>query len=150
MNQKLYRSRTQKILGGVCGGLGEYLNLDPVLIRVVFVVLAFFHGFGLILYVIMLVIVPQKPIVWQMPGEAAPIDTSTNVSTDEAQQSTVFETSQLKQEPSKGKVIAGIVLVVLGVVFLFENIWPIFDFENFFPLILVGIGIVILWNALRK
>lgn len=150
MNQKLYRSRTQKVLGGVCGGLGEYLNLDPVLVRVIFVVLAFFHGLGLILYVIMLVIVPQKPIVWQMPGETAPIDTSTNVSTDEAQQSTVFETSQLKQEPSKGKVIAGIVLIVLGVVFLFENIWPIFDFENFFPLILVGIGIVILWNALRK
>ncbi|MBU2444391.1 MAG: PspC domain-containing protein [Bacteroidetes bacterium] len=150
MNQKLYRSRTQKVLGGVCGGLGEYLNLDPVLVRVIFIVLAFFHGFGLILYVIMLVIVPQKPIVWQMPGETAPIDTSTNVSTDEAQQSTVFETSQLKQEPSKGKVIAGIVLIVLGVVFLFENIWPIFDFENFFPIILVGIGIVILWNALRK
>lgn len=150
MNQKLYRSRNQKVLGGVCGGLGEYLNLDPVLVRVIFVVLAFFHGFGLILYVIMLVIVPQKPIVWQMPGETAPIDTSTNVSTDEVQQSTVFETSQLKQEPSKGKVIAGIVLIVLGVVFLFENIWPFFDFEDFFPLILVGIGIVILWNALRK
>lgn len=150
MNQKLYRSRTQKVLGGVCGGLGEYLNLDPVLIRVVFVVLAFFHGFGLILYVIMLVIVPQKPIVWQMPGETSPIDTSTNVSTDEAQQSTAFETTHVKQEPSKGKVIAGIVLIVLGIIFLFENIWPIFDFENFFPLILVGIGIVILWNALRK
>lgn len=150
MNQKLYRSRTQKVLGGVCGGLGEYLNLDPVLIRVVFVVLAFFHGFGLILYVIMLVIVPQKPIVWQMPGETSPIDTSTNASTNEAQQSTVFETLQVKKEPSKGKVIAGIVLIVLGIIFLFENIWPIFDFENFFPLILVGIGIVILWNALRK
>jgi phage shock protein PspC (stress-responsive transcriptional regulator) len=150
MNQKLYRSRTQKVLGGVCGGLGEYLSIDPVLIRVVFVIFAFFHGFGVLLYIIMLVIVPQKPIVWQIPGESKPTDTLTNDSTNKTQSTQTFETVQIKPEQSKGKVVAGIVLIVLGVVFLFENIWPFFDFEDFFPLILVGIGIIILWNALRK
>ncbi len=150
MNQKLYRSRTQKVLGGVCGGLGEYFNIDPVLVRIVFVIMAFFHGFGLLLYIIMLVIVPQKPIVWQMPGETPQSETPPNQSQAETTEPINFESYQLKKEPSKGKVIAGIILILLGVVFLFENIWPFFDFEDFFPLILVGIGVVILWNALRK
>jgi len=58
--KKLYRSRTDKIIGGVCGGLGQYLQLDPVLIRIVFVVLAFFHGLGIILYLILLIIIPEQ------------------------------------------------------------------------------------------
>jgi len=150
MNQKLYRSRTQKVFGGVCGGLGEYFNLDPVLIRVVFVILVFLHGFGLLMYLIMLIIVPQKPIVWQMPDDAQPPENQPETAQPSEPAEIPSETFQLKKEPSKGRVIAGIVLIVLGVVFLFENIWPFFDFEDFFPLILVGIGVVILWNALKK
>jgi len=57
--RKLYRSRNQRMLGGVCGGLAEYFNVDTTLIRVLFLVLAVFGGSGLVIYVVMWLIVPD-------------------------------------------------------------------------------------------
>lgn len=59
---RLYRSRTDRMIGGVCGGLGKYLNMDPTLVRLLFVALALFGGPGLIAYIIMLLIVPEEPL----------------------------------------------------------------------------------------
>jgi phage shock protein C len=57
--RKLYRSRNQRMLAGVCGGLAEYFNVDATLIRVLFLVLAVFGGTGLVIYVVMWLIVPD-------------------------------------------------------------------------------------------
>ena len=59
--RKLYRSKTNRQLAGVCGGLAEHFNLDPTLIRVLFVLLAVLGGSGVILYVAMWIIVPKEP-----------------------------------------------------------------------------------------
>ena len=59
--RKLYRSKTNRMLAGVCGGLAEYLNTDATLIRVLFVVLAVLGGSGLVIYVAMWIIVPKQP-----------------------------------------------------------------------------------------
>ena len=59
--RKLYRSRTDRKLAGVCGGLAQYFNIDPTLIRVLFVVLAVLGGSGLIIYLLMWLIVPNEP-----------------------------------------------------------------------------------------
>ena len=58
MQRKLVRSQTDSILGGVCGGLGEYLGVDSTLIRLAFVLLTLGGGHGLLLYIIMLIVVP--------------------------------------------------------------------------------------------
>jgi len=50
------------MLGGVCGGLGEYLKIDPTVMRVIFVILAFFYGASLLIYLIMWVLVPEEPL----------------------------------------------------------------------------------------
>jgi phage shock protein C len=60
--RRLYRSRTERMLGGVCGGMGVYFTVDPTLIRVVFVVLALASGAGLIAYLLLLIIVPIEPL----------------------------------------------------------------------------------------
>ena len=57
--RKLYRSRSQRMIAGVCGGLAEYFNVDATLIRVLFLVLAVFGGTGLVIYVVMWIIVPD-------------------------------------------------------------------------------------------
>jgi phage shock protein C len=57
--RKLYRSRNQRMLAGVCGGLAEYFKVDATLIRVLFLVLAVFGGTGLVIYVVMWLIVPD-------------------------------------------------------------------------------------------
>jgi phage shock protein C len=59
--RKLYRSRTNRKLAGVCGGLAQYFNIDATLIRVLFVLLAVLGGSGLVLYVAMWIIVPKEP-----------------------------------------------------------------------------------------
>ena len=60
--KKLYLSNTDRKIGGVCGGLGEYFAKDPTLFRVIFVVLTLLSfGLGIILYLAMWLIVPKKP-----------------------------------------------------------------------------------------
>jgi len=59
--RKLYRSKTNRQLAGVCGGLAEYFNLDATLIRILFVVLAVLGGSGVVLYLAMWIIVPKEP-----------------------------------------------------------------------------------------
>jgi phage shock protein C len=57
--RKLYRSRTQRMVAGVCGGLAEYFNIDTTVIRVLFLVLTLFGGSGLVVYVVMWILVPD-------------------------------------------------------------------------------------------
>jgi len=59
--KKLYRSRQERMIGGVAGGLGEYLNVDPTLMRLAFVILTFFGGSGIPIYLIMWLIIPESP-----------------------------------------------------------------------------------------
>ena len=59
--RKLYRSKTNRQLAGVCGGLAEYFNLDATLVRVLFVVLAVLGGSGVVLYIALWIIVPREP-----------------------------------------------------------------------------------------
>ena len=62
MNKRLTRSATDKMLCGVCGGIAEYLDVDPTVIRVAYVALSLFSAAfpGLILYIILALIIPQK------------------------------------------------------------------------------------------
>jgi phage shock protein C len=61
-HRKLYRSKTNKIFGGVCGGLAEYFNIDPTILRVLFVLFIIFTGFfpGVFFYIIALFIIPEQ------------------------------------------------------------------------------------------
>jgi phage shock protein C len=60
--KRLYRSRNDRIIGGVCSGLGEYLGIDPTVVRLVFIV-GLFLGFGSLglIYLVLLVVVPEEP-----------------------------------------------------------------------------------------
>ena len=60
MNRRLYRSNTNKMLCGVCGGIGEYLNIDPTLVRLIWAVLAC-SGTGILVYFLAAVIIPMEP-----------------------------------------------------------------------------------------
>jgi len=58
--KKLRKSSTQKIIAGVCGGIGEYFNVDPTLIRLGFVALSFMFGGGLLVYIIAAIVIPSE------------------------------------------------------------------------------------------
>ncbi len=60
--KRLYRSRKNQILGGVCGGIGEYFDIDPVIVRLLFVLLALAGmGVGILVYIIAWIIIPLEP-----------------------------------------------------------------------------------------
>lgn len=59
---RLYKSRKNKVIDGVCGGFGEYFGIDPVIIRLLWVALFFAYGSGIILYIIAMIIIPPEPI----------------------------------------------------------------------------------------
>jgi phage shock protein C len=61
MDRRLQRSRDEKIIGGVCGGLAEYFNVDPVLVRVILAVITLMGGAGILLYLILWAVVPLAP-----------------------------------------------------------------------------------------
>ena len=62
MEKKLYKSNTNKVIDGVCGGIGEYFNIDPTLVRLAWVVFCALGGSGLLAYIIMAIIMPSRPI----------------------------------------------------------------------------------------
>ena len=63
--KKLYRSRDNKVIAGVMGGVGEYFETDPVLIRLIYLVITIFSGVvpGIIVYLIAILIVPMRPVL---------------------------------------------------------------------------------------
>jgi phage shock protein C len=67
-NRKLYRSKANRKLAGVCGGLAQYLNVDATVIRVLFVLLAVLGGSGLVLYLAMWIMVPNESLSRQDPA----------------------------------------------------------------------------------
>ncbi len=74
MQKRLFRSRTNRILGGVAGGLGEYFDVDPALVRFIFLILLFVtSGFMVIVYLLSLVVIPEEPFM-TTPGEVNPAD----------------------------------------------------------------------------
>lgn len=62
MSKRLYRSRTESMLAGVCGGLAEYFNLDPTLVRIGYIILSLASAAfpGLLVYIILWIIIPEK------------------------------------------------------------------------------------------
>lgn len=69
--KQLFRSRNERMIAGVCGGLGNYLNIDPTLIRLIFVFGAFATGTALFwVYLVMMVVVPEEPLASQAVVEA--------------------------------------------------------------------------------
>lgn len=149
--KRLYRSRKDALLGGVCGGIAEHLGIDPTLVRLVFAVLALASGVGVVLYLLLWFITPRE-------GEppASPKETVRS-----GAEELVERTRELGQEVRQAAwgrdgsfalVVAGS-LILLGVSFLLRNLvggwlwWLRFDI--LWPLILVLTGGALLWKNVR-
>ncbi len=142
MEKKLYRLRNDRVLAGVASGLSRHFKTDPVLIRVLFIALALAGGGGVLAYIIMWAIVPEEPYAFQPFTEANA--TAESNTTGES----VPETNN--SDARQGSIIAGGVLILLGSLFLAEEFLPSFDFSKFWPLILIGIGVLLLFNSKSK
>ncbi len=142
MNKRLYRSRRDKMIGGVAAGLANYFEIDPTLVRVLFIVTLFLGGSGIIAYIVLWIVVPEEPYVTAHNSSAPPPEgeTTTNFTIEQEHES--FE-----KHKNKRTNMAGIILVVIGFLFLADNFFPRIRFGDFWPLILIAVGIGLLLNS---
>ncbi len=140
MEKKLYRSRRSRVFGGVAGGLGAYFNLDPILVRVIFVLVALLHGLGLLAYIILWIVIPEEPFELAYPLND---QSQTGVSSD-------LLSSNVQTKKNTGSMVFGIVLIGLGLLFFADRIFPRFSFDDILPLIVIAIGGFLVWNSLKS
>lgn len=144
---RLYRSKTSRVFGGVCGGLAEYFDVDPIIIRLLFLVIAFAGGGGVLVYIILWIAIPEKPIMpydanFGSPGDAAPVD---NAEGSQPSPGDPFvPVSNKPLQPGRGGLIGGLILITLGCIFLADRFIPNINFHDLWPLILVVIGAVLI------
>jgi phage shock protein C len=193
MNEHLYRSRDDRMLAGVAGGLAEIWDVDPSVVRVVWALLVILTGgIALLLYIVMAIVVPEEyegpplpgdagtapapassPYIpgWVPPGPtpAAPGPTPAAAGPTPAAPDPAFAASgstawappmdrraarraaraarraaRDDRGSSSAGIVIGVLLVVVGGAFFARELVPAFDFDLFWPLVLVGLGVVLL------
>lgn len=140
--QHLKRSKRYRLFGGVAGGLAEYFDIDPVIIRLLFILTFFWGGTSLLVYLILWLVLPEDK---SLPSAESEKVTATGGPPDEGEPNRTGEDNSGWNE--KGGFAAGIVLIFLGVLFLMERFIPEFYFREYWPLLLVIIGIVLVINS---
>jgi phage shock protein C len=136
MNRRLYRCRDNRILAGVAGGVAEYFDLDPSLVRILFFISMFFGGIGLLLYIGMAIIVPLEPISAEAAAEAAALP--------EAHR-------HANRGTGRWTTLVGLGLILFGSLALIERFLPALDVEHFVvPAVMIGIGAFLVATAVRR
>ena len=168
MTERLYKSKNNKMIAGVCGGIAEYFNVDATLIRLAWLLAVFFGGSGLVLYIMAMIIVPErKPHTEERREEESDIK---NVPDDTAQgepqtasnerdhRAEVSAAENIKAENTKKpelpktqerkrKYMLGLILVALGGYFILQRFMPhYFNLNDWWPIILIIIGVVLLFR----
>jgi len=133
--KRLYKSKRDRIIDGVCGGIGEYLGIDPVIVRIIFILLFFMGGIGLLLYIAGMLIIPVNP----------------------EHKEEKFKPEEKTQTSGRGILfIFGVILIIIGLGLLLENLgWPFWHFFKIgfnyaFPVFLIAIGLFLIINYARK
>jgi phage shock protein C len=154
MPNRLYRSRRDRMLAGVAGGLAEMWGADPSLVRVLWALLVIFTGgIALLVYIVMAIVVPDEDEVF---GPDAGRGSVGFPDTGEATDSTgvAVRPPRPPARPDRGGLPAGVLfggfLVLLGAFFLVREFLPQIDFDWFWPLILVAIGVVLITSAMGR
>jgi phage shock protein C len=163
MRDRLYRSRDERVLFGVAGGVAEWLDIDPALVRIVFALLVLTAGFGLLLYIVMAIVIPLEPeFVAMAPGSVDPMASAAPSvpSAGPAAGAPAWADARAARREARraargdrdgrGVVIFGAVLIVLGAWFLVDRYVPDIDGNLLGPLVLIVIGALLLAGAMTR
>ncbi len=132
---KLYRSRNDKIIAGVCGGIAEHFNVDPLWIRLFAVLLALIDGIGIVLYIIAWILMPENPA--QKQGKKTMAESTVAKMTKK---------SEKKVRKHRGSFFFGFALIVVGAAYILRNM---FDFEYVWAFVLIALGAYFLMRSLK-
>lgn len=164
-NSRLCRIVQGSVIGGVAGGIAEFFGMDPTIVRLLFVLLVVFGGSGILLYIILWIILPEKPLMYDPFRVYTPPPTSATgqefksgigetyegfdhgVPPQQTQPATPANTERKKIE---GSLIGGTLLIFIGVIFLADRFIPNIDFGDLWPIILIALGILLIFTNLPQ
>ena len=138
-SNRLYRSNTDKVIGGVSGGLANYLGIDVVIVRVLFVLLVLFGGSGVLVYIILWIAIPAQTISYKVNEDKSDIEIISD-----------SEPVSATNKQSNTALGAGIVLIIVGLLFLADRLVPFYNLIDFWPIILIVVGVMIIKPDLFK
>lgn len=144
---RLYRSKTNTMVGGVCGGLGNYLNVDPILFRVLFLLALVVGGSGLLVYVILWIVIPEEQFT---AAETENLNDETMNDTKNQEGGFTPGGEQQKPQKNDGNLWGGLILITLGGIFLIDRFVPRIDFGDLWPLILIVVGIILITKSYQQ
>lgn len=170
MGRRLYRSRDDRMLVGVAGGMAQFLDIDPSIVRIVWALLTLAGGAGLLLYIVAAVVIPEAPVGWapaaasgdQERAGAAAAGATSAADAAGAGASTSSGTSGGpgpawgyragldRRDRGGGAVILGLVLVGLGAWFLLQRFIPAIDGDVLWPVVLLVLGGALVIGSLRR
>lgn len=137
--KRLYRSKKDKMIAGVCGGLAEYFEVDPVLVRVLFALSAFMGGIGIILYILLVIVTPEEG--------ATPTSSQDSVSGEHGGGPAVIEEPplQIPNEVKDRRWLFGIAVIFLGLIMLADGLTPFtwIGRQFLWPMVVIALGIYI-------
>lgn len=133
----LHRSTENKVIAGVAGGLGEYFEVDPIVFRIIFVLLAVFGASGVVIYIILWILIPEK-------NEKRSSDLGENIKSGANKMAS--ELKDASETRNNVRLIGGLIIILVGVVFLLQEFFPFWHigFDKLWPLIVIALGVAIL------
>lgn len=150
--KRLYRSRKDALLGGVCAGIAEHLGVDPTLVRVVFAVLAVASGIGILIYFLLWLLVPQEGETPSEPRDA--VRAGAEEIADRAKEFGEEVRAAVARRDTGLAIVVAAILIFLGVSLLLRNLgfwwawWLRFDVLG--PIVLIAVGLALLWRLPRR
>jgi phage shock protein C len=143
MADRLYRSRTDRLLAGIAGGMGAATGVDPTLVRIGWVIFAFItQGAALLVYIVLVFVIPAAPV--------AATDTAAMTVTEDGETSADQPPAPLGasdaavRTPGPLPLLLGVALVLVGAWYLVRPLLPTIDFRAMWPLLAVGLGVVLI------
>jgi phage shock protein C len=155
--ERIYRRRNERMITGVASGLADYFDIDPTLVRIVFILAALFNGIGVLIYIAMSFMVPEE----SQSGATAPVPEGDLESMTETPATEPLGTSSEPPLTSPRERLrhrenrhswAGIILIALGLLFLAQNLGLLWwwNWRVFWPMVLIGVGAILLSRRFRR
>ena len=152
MNRRLYRCRHDRLIAGVASGVAERFDVDPTIVRVLWVVSFFFGGLGLLLYILMAIVVPLEPEDGPLVSGAG-VDPATEAAAATPGWHAVAA-SHRHQTRDNGRLVTfvGIALILFGALALVDALLPAWSNSGRIlgPAFILGIGALLVANAVRR
>ena len=151
--KKLYRSKEDRVIAGVCGGLGDYFKVDPIFVRLIFIFLALLDGLGVLFYIIFIFVIPKQ-------GEGAIDMKQTKEKIEEFGKEVAGHAKDVAgkiEKDSKGwmkdkRRVVGVMILLVGLFALLNKVLLVswFRWDIFWRVALIIVGVYIIIKSTKK